>query len=317
MKGIRICCLAFALVTGLVTAIPALQSTEEAERIVVPLSDPGRPARLVVEILAGDITVRTGTGKEIIVQAAARGDDAGDGEESSDEPYYGDSGEDEEDKANRERRKDRTAGLRRIPNTSTGLEIVEENNTVYVETSSYTRPVDVLVYVPARTSLKLGTVNDGDIRVEGVDGEIEAENTNGHVTLEKVSGSVVAHALNGNVTVDLVRIEPGKAMSFSSMNGDLDVTFPATLKADLRLKSDNGEIYTDFDVTMRRSSSGSSSGSSGAEETPEPPPTGKKGSKKTKVYGHDSHGMHGTVNGGGPTMRFETFNGNIYIRKRK
>jgi hypothetical protein len=314
MKGIRICGLAFALVAGLVTAIPALQSSpEDSERIVVPLTDPARPARLVVEIMAGSITVHAGTGKDITVQAAARSSGAGESEEWYTDPDE-DSG-DEEDKANRERKKDRTAGLRRIPNTSTGLEIVEENNSVHVETSSFSRPVDLVISVPARTSLKLGTVNDGDIRVDGVDGEIEVENTNGHVTLEKVSGSVVAHALNGHVTVDLVRIETGKAMSFSSMNGDLDVTFPATLKADLRLKADNGEIFTDFEVNMRRGSSGSSSSSSSGEETPEP--KAKKGSKKTKIYGQDNQGMHGTVNGGGPTMRFETFNGNIYIRKRK
>ena len=50
----------------------------------------------------------------------------------------------------------------------------------------------------------------------------------------------------------------------STMNGDIDITFPALVKADIRLKNQMGEIYTDlegqlkektelFKVTSRRS----------------------------------------------------------------
>jgi len=297
-------CFAVVLLVTVAAATAAQQSNpDDAENVVVPLSDPTRPGRLVVEILAGDITVRATSRKDVAVRASARSD--------RDDERDGDEEQDEEGKSTRGGR-GRSSGLHRIPNTSTGLEITEEDNTVYVETSSTSRPVDLVIEVPVRMSLKLNTVNDGDIEVEGVDGEIEVENTNGAVTLRKVSGSVVAHALNEDVIVDLVRVEPGKSMSFSSLNGDIDVTLPANLKADLRLKTDNGEIYTDFDVTMRRGSKNSSSSSSSADEEDSP-----KGKKKSKVYRHDNQGMYGSVNGGGPSMRFETFNGSIYIRKGK
>ena len=40
-------------------------------------------------------------------------------------------------------------------------------------------------------------------------------------------------------------------MSFSSLNGDIDVTFPADLRANVKLETDNGDVYTDFDIQMQ------------------------------------------------------------------
>ena len=42
-----------------------------------------------------------------------------------------------------------------------------------------------------------------------------------------------------------------KAMAFTSFNGPVDVTLPATIKANLKMRSDQGEIFTDFDVQLR------------------------------------------------------------------
>lgn len=312
MKSIHF--LSFACAASFVTAAVAQDTDPDVVR--VPLSDPARPARLVVGILAGGITVKGHDGKEVEVRAGAREDD----EEAIERPPAPDepgrtprpprAPRAPAPEAFRDRgpRRDRRAdGMRRIPNTSTGLEIVENDNTVQIETSSWRNPVDLEIRVPRRTSVTLSTVNDGDIEVQGVEGEIEVENTNGEVTLVDVSGSVLAHALNGDVVVSFVKLEPKKSMSFSSLNGDIDVTFPTNLMAELRLKADNGEIYTDFDFDLR---SRSRSSSSKTESTPQ---KDKKGFR----FEHESQGMSASVGGGGPTIRLETFNGNIYVRKRK
>ena len=34
------------------------------------------------------------------------------------------------------------------------------------------------------------------------------------------------------------------------MNGEIDVTLPADIKANLKMKVDNGDMYTDFDVKL-------------------------------------------------------------------
>ena len=88
-----------------------------------------------------------------------------------------------------------------------------------------------MIQVPVNTSLKLSCINGGNIVVEDISGEIEVNNINGGVKLTNVSGSVIAHALNQNVIVKLNKITPDKSMSFSSLNGDVDVTLPADAKA--------------------------------------------------------------------------------------
>jgi len=270
------CILAIAVWMGL--GIAALAQDPGIDRVTVPFSDPSRPGTVKVSLIAGGITVRGYAGKEVVIEAKSRAEGK-----------------------SHERSRAETAGMRRIPNTSGSLNVEEENNVVSVGTGLSDRPVDITLQVPTRTSLRLKSINDGDIKVEQVQGEIEVNNINGAVTLSQVSGSVVAHALNGNVKVSLVSVEPNKPMSFTSMNGDIDVSFPPDLKAAVSLKSDQGEIYSDFDIRMDQSA-----GKPEMEGTP-----GKGGKYKIKI----DRTMRGTINGGGSEMQFKTFNGNIYIRK--
>src|SRR6202035_1083794 len=132
---------------------------------------------------------------------------------------------------------------------------------------------------------------------------IEVNNTNGGVKLTNVSGSVIAHALNKDVVAKLSRVTPDKSMSFTSLNGDIDVTFPADTKARVKLKTDNGEIFTDFDIRM----------DAGGQKPVIEDGRAEHGKYRVRV----DHAMYGTINGGGPEFQFQTFNGNIYIRKAK
>jgi len=256
------------------TAFPQAAGTDH---VTVPLSDPARPGTVKVSLLAGSISVKGYAGKEVIVDANAR------------------------DEGSRRGHRADTSGMKRIPNTSTGLTVEEEGNVVSISTGSLNRAVDISLQVPTRTSLRLKTINDGDIKVEQVQGEIEVNDTNGAVTLTQVSGTVVAHALNGNVKVSLVAVEPNKPMSFSSLNGDIDVSFPPDLKANASMKTDNGEMFSDFDIKI----------DAAAVQPVAEVARGKGGRYRIKI----DRTTKGTVNGGGPEMQFKTFNGNIYIRK--
>jgi len=280
------------MIGSILTALFSLATGQQGsdERISVPLTDPSRPVRLKVGLLTGSISVKAYTGKDVIVELTRKEDKKGR------EIEY-------EEKEERALGRDRSrAGLRLIPNTGAGLTVEEEDNVVEVGTNHRALNEDkvVSIQVPTNTSVQLSTVNDGDINVEGINGEIEINNTNGSVYLQKVSGSAVAHALNGDLTVDFVAVTPGKSMSFSSLNGTIDVTFPPTIKASVDLKSDQGEIYTDFDIAMEKS-------------TPKIEQEGR--GKKRKVV--MEKGMRGTINGGGAEILFKNFNGDIIIRKRK
>ncbi len=61
---------------------------------------------------------------------------------------------------------------------------------------------------------------------------------------------MVAHSTNGKIVASLSRLAAGKSMSFSTFNGDIDVTLPADSKATLKARADNGDIFTDFDVKL-------------------------------------------------------------------
>lgn len=259
------------------TAAAASSAQESpADRVNVEFSDPGRPGIVRVGLTSGGITVTGYSGGEVIVEARVR----------QDRPATA---------------SDRADGLRLVPSVATGLTVEEDGNVMKVSASSHDRTIDLTIQVPFQTSLVLKCVNDGDIRVEQVEGEIEVNNINGGVTLTGVSGSVVAHALNEDLIVTFVEVEPGKSMSFSSLNGDVDVTFPPDLKARLVLKSDQGEIYSDFEIASDPTVSRLE-----VEDS-----RGRGGSYRVKV----DRTFHGTVNGGGPEMSFTTFNGDIFVRK--
>jgi DUF4097 and DUF4098 domain-containing protein YvlB len=249
------------------------QTQAGADRIPVTLSDPSRPAHVKVSMVNGGITVKAYEGKEVIVEARSR---------------------------NRENSREE-GGPKRLAISTTGLSVEEENNEVNINTESYARPIDVTVSVPVHTSLKLRGVNDGDIVVTGVDGELDVDNVNGSVTLNNISGSAVAHALNGHLHATFTRVDPQKAMAFSSLNGDIDVTFPADLKANVSIRSDRGDVFSDFDVQLKA-----------AAAQPEVEDSrGKGGKYRVKI----DKTVHGTINGGGPEMQFRNFQGAIYIRK--
>lgn len=245
------------------------------QKLTVAFSDPTKPGLLKVNLVAGGIKVVGYEGKDVLIEVR--------------------ESESEEHEQPRS-----TTGMRRIPNRSLGLVVEEEHNEMRIGSSMPNKAVELTVQVPTRTSLKLSTVNDGDITVDRVDGDIEVNNVNGAVTLNNVSGTVVAHALNDTLKATLVRVSD-KPMSFSSLNGDLDITLPASLKADVRMETNNGEMYTDFPIDMQPATVTSKTADD----------RGKGGKYRLEI----DKAMVGKVNGGGPEIRLKTFNGDIKLHK--
>ncbi len=266
---------AVAAMLGAAMMVPGTgaQAQSGSDRIVVKLDDPARPAFVKASLVNGGITVKAYDGKEVIVEARARNEE---GEKSS-------------------------GGPKRLNISTTGLSIEEENNEVRVSTESYARTIDLTITVPTHTSLKLRAVNDGEIVVTGVDGDLDVDDINGAVTLNNVSGSAVAHALNGHVHATFAKVNPQKPMAFSSLNGDIDVTFPPDVKANVSIRSDRGDVFSDFDVQLQAS----------APQQVVEDGRAKGGKYRVKI----DKTVHGTINGGGPEYQFTNFQGQIYIRK--
>ena len=109
--------------------------------------------------------------------------------------------------------------------------------------------------------------------------------------------------MSANVTVRLTRVTDTKAMAFSSLSGTVDVTLPATTKANLKLRSDNGDVFTDFDVAA----------DGGAVTQRLDPPSRGGGDRRVRFEGNNT--IYGTINGGGPEIEARSFSGSVFIRK--
>ena len=88
-------------------------------------------------------------------------------------------------------------------------------------------------------------------------------------------------------------------MSFSTFNGDVDVSFPSNLSATLHINSGRGELLTDFDVQVQ-----------------EQPAVVERGGENGRYQVRLERETRAVVGRGGPDIYFKTFNGDVTIRKR-
>lgn len=160
----------------------------------------------------------------------------------------------------------------------------------------YKQCFEFFVKVPRDIALKLRTTNNGNIRVENMEGPlVRASNVNGGIELVNVSGRTDIDCLNGEVVVSYAE-NPKEGSRYHSLNGDIRVSYQEDLSANICFKSMNGKIFTDFGV---------------AKQYLRADRTEDKGNARFK---------HGSITviqigSGGIDFEFETLNGNVYIDK--
>jgi hypothetical protein len=263
----------YLALTGLTLMVCARAPAQDntGNRVVVPARNSTRPRLVKASLLHAGITVKTHAGKDVIVESTSP--------------------------ASRRRDEKNAEGLRRIDLPFGGFNVEEEDNVITIH-SGPNMGGSVVVTVPADTSLQLRSTQ-GPVSVEGVRGEIEVNSTNGKIDLVNVAGTVVASTTNGTIRASMDRVEAAKPISFSSTNGSIEVTLPADLKANLKMRSYNGSIWTDFDMAVTGSKPVTSSGGDNA-----------------KFEVKFDRTMYGTINGGGVEASFSTLNGRIVIKKK-
>jgi len=164
----------------------------------------------------------------------------------------------------------------------------------------YQYNLEFTVKVPFNMDLRVSTVNNAHVTVKDVYGVLKVNNVNGPIDIVNAKGTTEAHTVNGAVTANYLKI-PSDASSYRTINGEVKVTYPASLAADLEFKSMNGQFYTDFpdaEVMPGKVIKTQSKSSNG---------TVYKLSKNSDVR----------IGAGGKTFKFETLNGNIYIKKQQ
>ena len=141
--------------------------------------------------------------------------------------------------------------------------------------------VNFTVRVPAGVRFSGQTVN-GKVEANNLSGDVEAKTVNGGINVS-TTGLARAQTVNGSITVAMGRADGSDDLEFKTVNGSIDLTFPAGLSADFEAKTLNGEISSDFPLTVQGSFS--------------------------------RRRLSGTIGGGGRALRLETVNGSVQIRR--
>jgi DUF4097 and DUF4098 domain-containing protein YvlB len=139
-----------------------------------------------------------------------------------------------------------------------------------------------VVRVPAGVRLVVSNVN-GNVSVTGADVESKIETVNGDLTFDGIGASSL-ETVNGKIVGTFADATWEGTLHISTVNGSVDLTFPANLSADVRGETVNGGIQSTFPITVE------------------------------KGFGPKS--FEGRIGSGGRRLNIETVNGGITLRKK-
>ena len=234
---------ALLVLTAAALLTPAVRAqTEEVSGSTarVKFSDPAKPGTLRLTIPWAEARITGTDGDEIVVSSSL---DQKGGAEVDDE------------------------GFRRLDDQTT-FELVEKDNVAVVsiagDNSWASHGAEFEIRVPRSTNLVVSNSMGGDIEVNGVEGDLDINSMNGEVTLRDIASSAVVNTMNGEISASFKRA-PVKPVSFSTMNGEIDVRLPADTKANLRMRTHNGSIRTNFPDKLLQTKTEKVSGRAGAD----------------------------------------------------
>ncbi|MBI2511733.1 MAG: DUF4097 family beta strand repeat protein [Opitutae bacterium] len=220
------------------TALHADEDAAEQNTVRSKFSDPSKPGTLKVSLPWAEVHVTGTDGNDIVVTSTL------------------------EQKGKKDVAKD---GFRRL-DEDVSFEVIEKGNVATIVMSGdnlwAAHGAEFHVQVPRNTSLILRTEAGGDVNVENIDGDIDINSMNGEVSLTDIGSSAVVNTMNGEVTANFRKV-PAKPVSITSMNGEIDLRLPADTKANLRMRTHNGTIRTNFPEGVLQAKTEKVSGSRG------------------------------------------------------
>ena len=142
--------------------------------------------------------------------------------------------------------------------------------------------VSYKIHVPASLVVVANTVN-GSVEIEGIEGKVYSRSVNGRVEGKDLSSPVKMSTVNGSIVCRFADNCTVQDMEFSSVNGSIKTYVPESISCSLSVKTVNGSIHTDLDVSNLEK-------------------------KKHRSLECD-------INGGGPLLQFHTVNGSVNVSK--
>ena len=137
------------------------------------------------------------------------------------------------------------------------------------------------VEVPAGVHFIGRTVNGG-ISASGIRARAEAHTVNGGIKVE-AAGLTTAETVNGGIKATVGETGWSDPVKLKTVNGGIHVSLPGDASANVEAATVNGDIETNFPLTVK----------------------GKFGRRR----------IQGSIGGGGPLLELETVNGGIKLNK--
>ena len=140
--------------------------------------------------------------------------------------------------------------------------------------------ISYTIRVPTGARVKIDDHNAHTV-VTGLRGDLRIHCHKGSIRVRDLGGAADIEMHNGSADVEFTSFT--KPSRFTTHNGDFDVTLPAESRFTLNTDTHRREsVGSDFPVTVT----------------------------------HNRESLNGTVNGGGPELRFEAHNGNLRLRRK-
>lgn len=129
------------------------------------------------------------------------------------------------------------------------------------------------------------TSTSGKLQMSSVEGIIRGYTTSGKIVMRKIRGVVeLIETTSGDIQAELLEVaDDWLGMIFDSVSGDIELSLPRNLRANLGIKTVSGRISCDFTILARGE--------------------------------FEAGALGGPINGGGPLVEIETTSGDIFLRQ--
>jgi hypothetical protein len=183
-------------------------------------------------------------------------------------------------------------GLGLEDNTNVGLNVEKEGDSNVIRELSSRNSRAYIIQVPKGVTIvyEHSSSYGDDVVFKNILGEIESTTNHNDVVLENVTGPITVNTVHGDIDGGFTTINQANPISIVSSHGDIDLSIPESTKANLKIDTSWGEIYSDLNIAIK-------------------PEEGKM-----KSYGGNN--VAGTLNGGGVSFQIKSTHGNIYLRKK-
>jgi hypothetical protein len=193
---------------------------------------------------------------------------------------------------------DRAAGLRAInsmgleDNTGVGLCVVDKGTTYEVYQLKKMDGPRVKILVPKGVSISIThtSPHGDDIILRNVESEVESSTVHSGIRLENVTGPLNIKTVHGEIEAEF-SAGIKSPVRLISTHGLVDVTLPASTKANLSMSTSWGEILVDPALKIEVVTTGD-------------------------MVKYSANQVNGKLNGGGIEIELKSTHDNIYLRKK-